>query len=74
MQMKLISVLALLAVVGCESTKTTATATESTLCRVWGESLPTRSHVDTAQTQSEIEAGYDDFAAACPEFDHLVPS
>lgn len=50
-----------------------AGATEATLCRVWGESLPTRSHGDTPQTQAEIGNSYADFAAACPEYVHLIP-
>ncbi|MEM6727016.1 MAG: hypothetical protein AAF618_00825 [Pseudomonadota bacterium] len=42
---------------------------QAALCVAWGEALPTRSRSDTAQTQDEIEAAYDAFAAACP--DHL---
>ena len=49
------------------------TATERTLCRVWGESLPTRSRADTAQTQTEIAQGYADFVAVCPGMAELVP-
>ena len=58
---------------GCDLIETQGSATESTLCRVWGESLPTRSHADTAQTQAEIEEGYDVFTAACPDFKYLLP-
>ena len=73
MQTKLIGVLALLAVTGCETTLTQVSATEAALCSAWGESLPTRSHSDTEQTQAEIETGYDVFVAACPDFDYLLP-
>lgn len=52
---------------------TLGSATEATLCRIWGESLPTRSRADTQQTQNEIQAGYVDFELACPEFSKLVP-
>lgn len=48
-------------------------ATEAELCRAWGGSLPTRSHSDTDQTKDEIQAGYAIFAAACPDWDHLIP-
>ena len=48
-------------------------AIETTLCRVWGESLPTRSRHDTAQTQDEIGQAYADFAAACPDHRNLIP-
>jgi len=48
-------------------------ATEAELCRTWGESLPTRSRSDTARTADEIELGYTKFAAACPDFAHLIP-
>ena len=59
--------------IGCVNMKALDTATERTLCRVWGESLPTRSRMDTAQTQTEIAAAYADFGAACPLAQHLVP-
>jgi hypothetical protein len=49
------------------------TATEDALCRVWGESLATRSRADTEQTQAEIGQSYADFAAACPDYAQLVP-
>jgi hypothetical protein len=54
-------------------TATEGGAIETTLCRVWGESLPTRSRADTAQTQGEIGASYADFAAACPNHRNLIP-
>ena len=50
-----------------------ATATENTICRIWGESLPTRSRSDTAQTQNEIGEAYADFATACPAYAGLIP-
>lgn len=50
-----------------------AGATDATLCRVWGESLPTRSRSDTPQTAAEIGDAYADFAAACPAFKTLIP-
>jgi len=49
------------------------TATERTLCRVWGESLPTRSRSDTEETKREIAMAYADFVAACRDHAHLVP-
>ena len=55
------------------TTPVTETETEGTLCRVWGESLSTRSRSDTEQTRDEIGEGYADFAAACPDFTHLIP-
>ncbi len=57
----------------CGPTVTQAGATETTLCRIWGESLPTRSHADTTQTQAEIATAYADFAQACPAFTALIP-
>jgi len=57
----------------CAPSTTQATATEAELCRSWGESLPTRSRTDTAQTRAEIQVGYADFANACPAFAHLIP-
>lgn len=60
----------------CQGTRPLATeggAIETTLCRVWGESLPTRSRHDTAQTQDEIGQAYADFAAACPDHQDLIP-
>ena len=58
---------------GCASMTTPDTATERALCRVWGESLPTRSRSDTEQTQTEIAEAYADFAAACSGFGYLLP-
>ena len=57
----------------CAPLKAPATATEATICRLWGESLPTRSRSDTDQTQQEIGAAYADFAAACPLHSQLIP-
>ena len=53
--------------------KATGGATETALCQIWGQSLPTRSRADTAQTQNEIGAAYADFAAACPDWKGLIP-
>jgi hypothetical protein len=58
---------------GCMSSRTVATATEKTLCEIWGESLPTRSVDDTQQTRDEITVAYADFANACPDRVHLIP-
>ena len=58
---------------GCASTLSEATATEAALCEAWGESLPTRSRQDTAQTRAEITQAYTAFAAACPAFVDLLP-
>ncbi|UOA25917.1 hypothetical protein DSM107133_00606 [Pseudosulfitobacter sp. DSM 107133] len=83
-----LSVLAVIALAGCESSswrggETTIPAPRETrakagpvvdaLCQSWGESLPTRSHQDTAQTTDEIEISYTAFGAACPEHTDLVP-
>lgn len=62
-----------LTLTACAPMKGPAGATEATLCRLWGESLPTRSHSDTPQTQAEIASAYADFAAACPDHRGLVP-
>lgn len=58
---------------GCVSTTTQGGATEDALCTVWGESLPTRSQSDTAQTQEEIQNGYAVFSLACPQHLELIP-
>ncbi|MDJ0826971.1 MAG: hypothetical protein QNJ16_15870 [Rhodobacter sp.] len=72
---------ALITLPACDLTRTAAGATDGTpgpteaaLCRAWGESLPTRSRSDTGRTAEEIEAGYTDFASACPDFVHLIPN
>lgn len=65
--------IAALILTGCSVLTMPVTATEDALCRAWGSSLPTRSHSDTAQTQTEIGAAYADFAAACPGHSDLVP-
>ena len=67
------SLITVLILSGCASMKTPGTATERTLCRVWGESLPTRSRSDTQQTQTEISEAYADFATACPDYERLIP-
>ena len=43
------------------------TETEKALCRAWGDSLSTRSRLDTVGTQEEIGEGYGDFKAQCPK-------
>lgn len=68
--------LALTLLTGCLPISRSANAggaTEATLCRIWGEGLPTRSHSDTAQTQGEIGDAYADYAAACPDHRNLIP-
>lgn len=62
-----------IAMSGCAPWTMQASATEAELCRSWGESLPTRSRIDTAQTRMEIQIGYADFLNACPGLEHLVP-
>jgi hypothetical protein len=57
----------------CVNMTTQATETEKELCRVWGESLPTRSRADTEQTRAEITQAYADFASACPAFKGMIP-
>ena len=42
-----------------------ATATETALCDVWEDSLPSRSRADTLTTQREIGRLYDVFEAVC---------
>lgn len=66
-------VLGLITLTACAPGPTTATATEAALCLVWGQSLATRSHRDTAQTKDEIEAGYAIFARVCPSRIALIP-
>lgn len=63
----------MIALIGCVPSMTQVTATEAELCRSWGESLPTRSRADSAQTRAEIQVGYADFLNACPAFSKLVP-
>ena len=71
--MKAIAAILLVTLAGCAPPAFQATATEAELCRAWGESLPTRSRMDTAQTRMEIQIGYADFINACPGLEHLVP-
>lgn len=71
--MKAIAAILLISLAGCTPPALQATATEAELCRAWGESLPTRSRLDTAQTRMEIQIGYADFINACPGLEHLVP-
>ncbi|WP_254453081.1 hypothetical protein [Ruegeria atlantica] len=58
---------------GCANTKTAGGATEATLCRIWGESLSTRSRFDTAETKRDIAESYADFVEACPGWAGIVP-
>lgn len=60
--------LMLLAVVAACSPMIEATETERELCIAWRDSLPSRSHADTDQTQDEIGVAYDVQAAACPRY------
>ena len=71
--LKMLLVAIALTLSGCANMKTPGGATERTLCRVWGESLPTRSRSDTAQTQLEVAEAYADFEAACPKHGYLIP-
>ena len=57
----------------CGNTTTPDGATATELCRQWGDSLATRSRLDTEQTQAEIQESYARFALACPRFEYLVP-
>lgn len=56
---------ALLLTSGCANTMTQAGATEIALCDEWRDSLPTRSHSDTTQTQDEIQVAIATHAAVC---------
>ena len=64
--LKIACLLTALTLTACAPSRGPVTATERTLCRIWGESLPTRSRADTAQTQVEIAESYADFVAASP--------
>ena len=64
----------MIALLGCAPTTMPGSATESAICRAWGQSLPTRSRADTEQTKAEIQLGYADFQNACPALARLVPS
>ena len=57
----------------CAEWKGEVSATEAELCRTWGASLATISRRDTDQTVAEVQAGYADFLAACPEFEGMIP-
>ena len=59
-----ISAAALVMLGGCTSMRTTeAGATETAIFDAWEDSLPSRSHKDTAKTQKEIGRAYDVFEA-----------
>ncbi|GAB5434804.1 MAG: hypothetical protein EpisKO_41740 [Epibacterium sp.] len=49
------------------------TASEAEICRQWGQSLATRSRLDTQQTIDEIQSGYAAFSLSCPGWEHLIP-
>jgi hypothetical protein len=68
--------LAVSALSGCERWKIGGIeidARANEICWAWGQSLPTRSRRDTAQTKTEITRAYADFKTACPEHEHLIP-
>lgn len=58
---------------GCTITQIVATETEATICDSLGQTLPTRSRQDTAQTRDEITYLYATFAAVCPAQVGLIP-
>lgn len=51
----------------------TETEAEAELCRQWGNSLPTRSRLDTKQSQADDQEAYAAFALSCPDWKHLIP-
>lgn len=57
----------------CENTRVGDSATEKELCIQWGESLATRSRLDTEQTKAEIQESYARFSLSCPKHLHLLP-
>lgn len=65
--------LALTVLTNCANMTNPGGATEAALCETWGESLPSRSHIDTIQTAQEIQESYAAFSLACPEWVHLIP-
>lgn len=64
---------ALLLLTNCTTIQAVGSETENARCEVLGEALPTRSRLDTAQTQSEIDNLYSVYEAACPDHGYLVP-
>lgn len=58
---------------GCERWTGEGGATEDERCYQLGKALPTRSHVDTEQTQAEIQNIYAVFSLTCPRHAQLVP-
>lgn len=58
------SAAALVMLTGCQ-TLTTGGATEQAICQAWEDSLPTRSHSDTSQTQEEIGHAYAVHRSVC---------
>jgi hypothetical protein len=59
--------------IGCDSMRVAATATEAEICRQIGYVLPTRSRSDTAQTRDEITELYAGYSLTCPDWRHLIP-
>jgi hypothetical protein len=57
----------------CASTMTRGSETETAICEAWGDALPTRSRNDTQTTINEITLLYARFAAACPQFEGMIP-
>ena len=58
---------------GCATIPIVATETEVAICDSLGQTLPTRSRQDTAQTRDEITYHYAMFAAVCPASAGLIP-
>ena len=58
---------ALVAMAACSPIAPTpeSTATERELCRVWFDSIPTRSQSDTAQTRLEVQTAIDVWDEVC---------
>lgn len=54
--MKMLLTFTVLSLAACApgATRVTATETEQALCEAWETFLPTRSHLDTEQTQKEV--------------------
>lgn len=43
------------------------------VCWQWGDTLPTKSQSDSAQTRYEISINYAAFSIICPDLKHLIP-
>jgi len=69
-----IFLIAPLALAACVQAKTTeVSATEATICREIGATLPTRSRKDTPETIEGIGVHYNVFEAVCPSHADLIP-